>query len=45
MIEVVDRPVKGDTQLDLLLTATEGPAGDAMMIGMPGSSYHEIAET
>lgn len=45
LIEVVDRPVKGDTQLDLLLTATQGPAGDAVIIGMPGSSYHEIAET
>lgn len=45
LIEVVDGPVRGDTQLDLLITATEGLVGDAMIMGMPGSTYHDIAET
>lgn len=41
LIEVVEVLGKGDTKLDLLLAATEGLAEDAMLIGMPGSSYHE----
>lgn len=43
--EVLDGPVRGHTQQDLLLIAMEGLVGGAVTIGMTASGYHETAKT
>lgn len=42
LINILDGPSRGDTQLDLLLTTKEELVGDMVINGSYGCSYHEM---